>query len=60
MDWGRLVLADGSIGLFEVRVTNATLGAYKGYFITADDFVGKKAWVRSRLAEGGPWSQGLS
>jgi hypothetical protein len=58
--WGRLLIADGSVQLFEVRLTNAAQGAYKGYFIAEGDLIGKKAWLRRQFADGGPWNEVLS
>jgi hypothetical protein len=53
--WGWLRTADGRARLFEVRLTNAAQGAYKGYFIEEADLVGKKAWLRRKLSGDGPW-----
>ncbi len=57
--WGWLRTADGRARLFEVRLTNAAQGAYKGYFIGVADLIGKKAWLRRKLTNGGPWSDVL-
>lgn len=57
--WGLLEISAGRIEIFEVRLTNSTLGHYKGYFIGPADLVGKKAWVRRNLSAGGPWSVAL-
>ena len=54
--WGWIRGSDRHSKLVEVRVTNSTLGAYKGYFIDDTDLVGKKAWLRKYLLDGGPWS----
>ncbi len=58
--WGRLRVGDGSVQLFEVRLTNAAQGAYKGYFIAEADLIGKRAWLRRQFADGGPWNEVLS
>lgn len=57
--WGRLRVADGSVQLFEARLTNSAQGLYKGYFIEAGDLIGKRAWLRRQFAEGGPWTEVL-
>jgi len=58
--WGRLRIGDGSVQLFEVRLTNATQGTYKGYFIAEADLIGKRAWLRRQFADGGPWNEVLT
>lgn len=55
--WGWLSTRDGNKELFEVRLTNSAQGAYKGYFITMEDLIGKKAWARRNLDIGGAWSE---
>jgi hypothetical protein len=54
--WGWIAVADGPPRLFEVRLTNAGAGQYKGYFIDLEDLQGKLAWAKRKLASGGEWS----
>ena len=53
--WGWVVVSDGKRRLFEARLTNEDLGHYKGYFIEPQDLIGKKAWTKTKLEDGGEW-----
>ena len=56
--WARVTVVGGQ-ALLEFRLTNRAAGAYKGYFVEMDDFVGKAAWVAEKLQPGGQWSEVL-
>lgn len=57
--WAWVVVGSGARQLFEARLTNREAGQYKGYFIEMDDMLGKKAWARRKLVEGGEWWEAL-